>query len=476
MRALVPLLALALLAGCVSQGLTPEGADAAGAPDARAIVPGESVAPIEGDPLPSPVGHDHAAPEQHAVEANIDLASYPMIDPTSTFYAELDVQGDWLAQCSGKGVLLWDVSTPDAPVLASTIPIEQRCADVKMSDDGTIAVAASEANAQMWDVSDKREPRLLVESDEVGCHMCAIHAIGGKEYLVSGYNGRGMSITEIQRDPPALTKVGEWGFGLTCAEDPKPWLGNLRAPDPDCLIIGQFHDMYVYDDPLLNKTIAVPAYWDLGMWFVDISDPANPTVLGNWQEYMGESGDIHTTSVDFLNVGGEVRRIAVAASETGPVIGPFSTLEPSSLYVFDATELDDIQLLARWTNPGKRPSGAQGGEPPIVGEFSTHNVQFEKGRVYLAHYHGGVWVLDVQAYLDATGGAPAGPGSHLVGDEIPVLGVYNTRGMDGEAGRGMVWDVVLKDGFLYASDEVFGLFVLHFQGDPQYDPAWTSDA
>ncbi|HLE96896.1 MAG TPA: hypothetical protein VI997_05945, partial [Candidatus Thermoplasmatota archaeon] len=234
---------------------------------------------------------------------------------------------------------------------------------------------------------------------------------------------------------------------------------------------GQFHDVYVYDDPLLNRTIAVPAYWDLGIWFVDVTDPSKPETLGNWQDYKGESGDIHTTAVDFLMVDGEIRRIAVAASETGPIIGPFSVAEPSSVYVLDATDLDDIHLLARWVNPGKRPSGALGG---VVGEFSTHNLQFEKGRVYLAHYHAGVWVLDVQGWLDA-GGASATT-SHVTGDAVPVLGVFNTRGLDGTKGQSMVWDVVLHDGFVYASDIRFGLFVLHFDGDPMYDPAWTSDA
>jgi len=39
-----------------------------------------------------------------------------------------------------------------------------------------------------------------------------------------------------------------------------------------------------------------------------------------------------------------------------------------------------------------------------------------------------------------------------------------------------VWDVVLNHGFVYANDEHFGLVVLHFRGDPRFDPAWTSDA
>lgn len=468
-RSVLVLVVAATLAGCAAPA--PGAVDLATDAPASAVVPGEDVDPVVGDPMPPALGHDHADPAQHEVEVNMDLVAHPALDLSEGRFQEMDVQGDWLAQCTGNAITLWDVARADAPVVHATLAIERSCPDVKMTDDAAYLVAGG---TQLWDIRAKDDPKLVAENKETGCHMCAVHAIGGKDYLFSAANGAGMAIAEIVREPPEIRKVAEWGFGTSCRGNPQPWIGNLRAPDPDCLVVGQFHDVYVYDDPLLNKTIAVPAYWDLGMWFVDVSDPAKPEALGHWDDYRGESGDIHTTSVDFLTVDGETRRIAVAATETGPVIGPFSTVQPSSLYVFDATDLGDIELLARWVNPGMRPSGVQGGEPPIVGEFSTHNIQFEHGRVYMAHYHAGVWVLDVQAWLDA-GGRPDDT-THVDGDPVPVLGVYVTRGMDGEKGRSMVWDVVVHDGFVYASDETFGLFVLHFRGDPRFDPAWTSDA
>ena len=44
-----------------------------------------------------------------------------------------------------------------------------------------------------------------------------------------------------------------------------------------------------------------------------------------------------------------------------------------------------------------------------------------------------------------------------------------------QSGQANVWDVVLKDGFVYASDTAFGLFVLHFDGDnPERALAWLA--
>jgi hypothetical protein len=109
-----------------------------------------------------------------------------------------------------------------------------------------------------------------------------------------------------------------------------------------------------------------------------------------------------------------------------------------------------------------------------VGEYSAHNVQFTMGRVYMGHYHAGVWVIDVDAFL-ATDPAPKGDVRTPFADDIPSMGVYLTRDDTG-AGPGKIWDVVVKDGYVYASDYSLGLFVLHYLGDPLNDPAYTGTA
>ena len=96
------------------------------------------------------------------------------------------------------------------------------------------------------------------------------------------------------------------------------------------------------------------------------------------------------------------------------------------------------------------------------------------GRVYMAHYHAGVWVIDVDAFL-AKNPTPKGNVRAPLPDAIPNLGVYLTR-HDATRAPGQVWDVVVKDGYIYASDYSLGLFVLHFLGDPLNDPAYTGTA
>jgi hypothetical protein len=89
----------------------------------------------------------------------------------------------------------------------------------------------------------------------------------------------------------------------------------------------------------------------------------------------------------------------------------------------------------------------------------------------VAHYHAGVWIIDAEGYvLNATVDAMR---TLQKQDEVPSWGYYFTTA-DGSSPN--VWDVAVKDGFLYASDIGNGLHVLRFLGDPAGDATFTSIA
>lgn len=497
-----PLLALALLAvafaGCLGDG-GGGGPRSGGENERPAIVPGKMVEPITGNPLPGGPGHDHNDPAQHAVEVNVELAGRPDVELNAgnTYwlsaqgssvplgiplaFGELDHAGDWLAQCSDQrdGAYVWSIANRTAPVAAARLATGAHCADIKLTDDANYAVVGLTGGLQLWDLRDKANPVLGWEAkDGTSCHMCFIHPVGGREYVFLSAqsnvilttparnvrDGGGVLIAELVRDPPEIKPVGKWM--KDSVNDAAQVLPTLSERD-----IGHtVHDMTVYDDPLLGKPVMAAAFWDWGVWFVDVSDPANPADLGMWNDFGGDAGNVHTVDVKFLNVSGEPRRIVVAATETGGVTGPKSIVDPGWTYILDATDLAAIELKGKWTLPG-RPSAGTSPDYFPVGEYSPHNLHLVQGKIYMAYYHAGVWVLDVQAFLDA--GAPA---ADMFGvSPVPALGVFLPRNETADRGP-TVWDVVVKDGFIYASDYVTGLHVLHFAGDPKFDPAYTSTA
>ncbi len=217
----------------------------------------------------------------------------------------------------------------------------------------------------------------------------------------------------------------------------------------------------------------VVAHWDMGVRFVDVTDPSAPVEFAAWDDFMGDCGDIHTVDVDFV----DGRRIVAAATENGIIIDPVCSLDRWSwgfVYILDATDFSDIRTLGKWHVPGVQPSEPMPREdrvpPDVCCFFSAHNLHFVGGRVYEAMYHGGVWVLDVAPVL----ASPASAADLVLRtDHVPSAGYYFTTC---EAGGPNAWEMWVKDGYLYASDIDCGLFTLHFIGDALNDPTRTGDA
>lgn len=467
MRAFLLLVAAtALLAGCLDGqiGVIDEGdiVFPAWTPP-HTYVPMEDIKRVTRDPLAgdTDIGHAHTNAEQHHDQENVETLAHVPGEQGQGF-SELDIIGDYAYQCSGGGFRILDITNRSAPVVMGQYTSNRNCADVKVTQDGAFAIVMGR---EIVDVRDKTNPTMVNDATGTSCHMCYIKEIEGKEYVFLARAkpheipfGSGIGIYEFVREPPSLVHVSDF---IVAPEDRI----NTHLPDGDSFA-HQVHDMMVYDDPIVGKTVMLAAYWDLGVRVVDVSNPKQPMEIGAWDDFNGDLGDIHTVGVDVI----DGRRYIAAGTENGAIIDPAGSASGYSVgyvYLLDATNFADIITLGKWLNPGKDASGRES-----VGVYSMHNLQFLHGRIYAAHYHAGVWLIDAEGYVKAARADPAR--TALKNDNIPTLGFYFTSSPGGTGLTPNVWDVVLKDGYLYASDIGNGLHVLHFFADPLGDTSYTS--
>jgi hypothetical protein len=452
-------------------------------------------------------GHDHKTPGLHNASLHIEALSWQTGHDSPATYGEIDARGDLIAtailhQADGlpAGFFLVSAEDPtDLKVLgkftdfAPTVYV----ADIKLSPDAQwVFVAAQrygqigehlgvpdlpipldvpswpntivDAGVYIFDVSDPTYPRLAGFHAEQyrGVHMMYVHEIDGKLYafLQSTAYPSGMcaGIDCLGNLPPFADK----GSRVTIAEfvvTDVPLAGEaatLVPPQPSAVAslvpVAEYagvdrhsiHDMTVYDDPETGKTLMYVAHWDAGIRVVDVTDAANGNVaeIGAWapEEFLNPEtqGRIHTVMVDWI----DGRRIIVATPEF-----PYWHEVPP-VYILDGTDLSNIEELARWTIPNDELSFAQDDEDTGLYRFSPHNFNFHDGIVYLAHFHAGVWVLDLNAdpanpeILAYTLLEPAETGPGALGGAL--------------ADSPSVWDVVWHNDALWASDINSGLYSL----------------
>lgn len=366
--------------------------------------------------------------------------------------AEADAWRDHLFVMSGNDVLVLNVTDPANLTEEARIASPVRVLDVKVSDDGKFLFVANDGylsggakggkgpftgGIYAFDISDLAAPKLVAYQpigERRGPHMIAYHRMPDGREVLFGANAD-VSIHEFDRSGPSFKEVARYQADLVTAfnRDPEVF---------DALYQGWAHDMFVMDEPD-GRTFMYVANWDAGLRIVDVTDPAKPKEVGGWNAFpKGHEGNLHTVSAAWI----EGRRIVVGSTEVGfAVVGGVHYARGTDrgvVYVWDATDEAKPELLGVWENPKGEPAGR---DQPVFGEdiTSTHNLQLEDGRVYLAHYGLGVFVLDV-----STPDAQAHPAT---------LAYYHEDELN-------VWDVVLSHGVTYASG-AGGIRALHYAPD-----------
>ena len=384
--------------------------------------------------------------------------------------AEAAAHGDLLYVMRGGRVDVLNVSDPEDIVEVGVVEGPHAVKDVKLSDDGkylflgddarlsgaalhgklpaTEATARNTGGLYVYDVSDPAAPALVTFApvgEQRGPHMVAYHRMPDGREVVFGASGP-VTIHLFDRDAGTLTEVARYQPDLV--------FGFNRDPQVfDALYQGWAHDMFPMSEPD-GTTLLYVANWDAGLRVVDVTDPASPQELGGWNDFPdGHEGNLHTVSTAWVGD----RRITVGSVEVGfYVVGGYHYLmgtDANVVYVWDTTDPAAIELLGWWQNPVEPYSGR---DHQVFDEdvSSTHNLQLEDGRVYLAHYAKGVYVLDVST--PQTQAEPA------------ILAYYAEEGMD-------TWDVVLHRGVMFTSGGE-GVLALHYLPDALGETGLSSRA
>lgn len=397
-------LVLVALAGCLTVDDTP------------------AAEPYNGEPIiVYDEGHDHNDPAQHedsAFNARIldvdDLRRFGASDEIIVGAHAMAIHDDLLAVAvfgnhddnpeAQAGFHLFDVSTPGRMKHLSywEAPTSVRGdRTIAFHPEGTHVFLGFEGGARPGvaavDVQDPENPvEVAFYADDVvdsGPHTVAAGMVGGVPHVfLLSY---GVTILSFEDDVFSLQGKFVTQDELGAATGVRHLLpGDVEGPGyatTFALRSVYGHDMTFYNDPTSGKSFLSVAYGYDGFKVLDVSIPPAPMLEARFQPEADTAHPhyVHTASMERLEDG---TLVVVVGTET------FETENqgiPSPLWILDATDaatdgvpLTDMEAITKWTNPDGAPSGALG--------LSLHFTRLQDGLLYISHYHGGVWVLDVR--------------------------------------------------------------------------------
>jgi hypothetical protein len=314
------------------------------------------------------------------------------------------------------------------------------------------------------------------------------------EYVISNQNGIGIDIARVTKvaGKRILTTVRQLGTI------------NLAATIQN----NEVHDTFIQNDPLDGRTYLYNAAgFSTGFNVYDMTDPSKITQVAEWDPTPECANDWYAHTIDVTHKDG--RRFVTMPAEMLLMIDPQSPSglsemsegdkyngcgtfvgngdKPGPLWIVDATDFSKLgpandkksaeerartapalkkasldALVTTWTNPAGRAGGSL--------TFSPHNQQIVGDKIYLSHYHGGVYVLDASAAFAGRRERPKEVGFIVPHDDRtrPLLGQPTLTGLLGRfftdfpLGRPEIWDMVPYKGHILASDMTGGFYSLKY--------------
>ena len=394
------LLVALVLAGCVT---------APGPAAVVALEPEELLAAI-GEPIEQL--HDHTDPALHTSSYGLRLVNWSALIPEelgTEGFAGMRIVDDvaYIATDGAHaGFVMVDVSDPRAPRMLSQYSTPGGASqeavpswdgnwvflNLQRRPDPMDIVAdplrGTGTGIQIIDVSDKTDPQFesFFPVELQGTHVMMYFEWQGAEYLV--YNGQPTRQALATGDtytprPGNDIKIAEF-VDVAGTMTLRP-VGNFHYADANTAMVSQGcfpHDQYVEEHPLTGQLLLYVAHWDCGALTVDISDPTMPVLLDvDDQLEPSTRARYHYFRPDPTPRGDRI------IAWSGPEID-ISPGEPGYVRAHDVTDPANIEQIGWWRLPGF----VENDKPFLM---SPHNFDFQGDLMALAHYHAGVWVLNV---------------------------------------------------------------------------------
>ncbi len=363
---------------------------------------------------------------------------------------------------TNTGVQVVDISDPANPQLVNELPSAvafNGANDVKVATintqyfRGDLLVMSQEfgglpANGgiQIWDVTDPLNAEELSQLFVGPVHNAYLYQKGSRAFVLlaspflevatqpgsiffPGTTIGDVIIVEVT-DPRNPVVLADWGAGKDGGFPfgfpfPIPSIGFPATCDDPSICRGaspfvNCHDLWANQE----GTVAYLSYWDLGLILLDISDPANPTLIGRGIEpatFGNDEGNLHNA---VQAQGGNL--VVVGDEDFAP--GPWGFLR--TFDTLDPTNPDQIGAFA-----------TDGSLNDPTGTRTMHNIFVRGNNAYLSWYDEGIRIVDLSQ--------PATP--REIASFIPD---------PNQTGPGRFWGVYVHNDLVLASDLLSGLFIL----------------
>ncbi|MHB8586071.1 MAG: LVIVD repeat-containing protein [Thermoplasmatota archaeon] len=318
---------------------------------------------------------------------------------------------------------------------------------------GPLAGGTCTVCIQVVDIRNRAQPVLVSELpvDILGTHNMALQMIGGQLYLF--YTGQPVYEGPQTGNPPPGDYVGIARFVETADGAYLVPVAQMRDPqsatDPQQSFA---HDVQVYENPFTHQQIAYVSQWQGGALTFDVTNPLAPTLLGRYDNPApSQINNIHWFAPEPAPRGHKLY------AWSAPEIPQLST-GTGVIRAYDVTDPSKIQQVGTWTLPGNHTiPGAFVFSPHIINEDPTTML------AAVAHYHAGVWILNIADPTHPTAVGyyfPVGSPGH------PYTGKYWWKKPNFDPGGFVpnIFQARWRNGLLYVSERGTGVYVLRYTG------------
>jgi hypothetical protein len=176
-------------------------------------------------------------------------------------------------------------------------------------------------------------------------------------------------------------------------------------------LINGHNDAWIQVHPVTGQHLAYLANWNQGVAILDISNLANPQVIGRWYDNPGPNAETQTDGIGSVHNAFPMHE-ATADGRHYTFIGQEILVHPAAtpsgwVKVLDTTDPTDPHVVATWTLP----VDVEWSNSLV---WSTHYVDYFQNTLFVAHYHAGVWAIDISDL-------PNNPFPPAIGVFVPAL-------------------------------------------------------